>query len=120
MNVHITGIALGIAIGLVDCSLFAATGMPITAPLAVEAVVFWAAVGWAIHTVPVKLPGIVKGVAISWFLNIPWILEYAVVQGQAEIFMPMAVLGTLFGAVAGLVSAYLKRRSGAAAAGRTA
>lgn len=109
MKKHLIGLSLGLVIGVVDCALFTASGMEMTAAMIFEALLFWTAVGWVIHVVNVRLPNLVKGAVISLFLNAPWIIEYVAIQGMSDMLMPMVIVGVIFGSIAGLISGRLNR-----------
>ncbi len=112
MHTHITGLALGLAIGLIDCAIFAMSGEQLPAALVAVAIAFWATVGWAIHVTPQGLPPLAKGISVAWLMNAPWFLEYIMLQGQAEMAVPMVVLATVFGAALGYLSNLIHKRSG--------
>ena len=93
-----------------DCALFAASGMEMTNAMIFEALLFWTAVGWVIHVVDMKVPNVIKGGVISLFLNSPWIVEYVGIQGMSDMLMPMIIVGTVFGIIAGFVSGWIKSK----------
>ena len=110
MKKHLLGLALGLVIGVADCALFAASGMEMTNAMIFEALLFWTAVGWVIHVVDMKVPNVIKGGVISLFLNSPWIVEYVGIQGMSDMLMPMIIVGTVFGIIAGFVSGWIKSK----------
>ncbi len=110
MKNHLAGLIIGLVAGGVDCALFAASGMAITVPVAASGLLSWMAVGWTIHMVEMPVPSIVKGTLISVFFMIPWIIEFVVNQKQADLLLPMLVVGTVFGGALGLVSRYVGER----------
>ncbi|MEH6629589.1 MAG: hypothetical protein V7776_02105 [Halopseudomonas aestusnigri] len=117
MKKHLIGLILGLAIGIIDCGLFAASGMPLTTPVILSALVFWTAVGWVIHLVTIPLPTTVKGFVVSLFLNTPWIIEFVFVQGLSDMLIPMLSVAAIFGLLLGLASGIIEKK---AAKGATA
>ncbi|MDX1737283.1 MAG: hypothetical protein R3261_03555 [Alphaproteobacteria bacterium] len=110
MSNHLQGIVLGTIIGLVDCGLFMLSGMPITGLMALEAVLFWMAVGWVIHMIPLAVPNFIKGIIFAGFLNLPWIIEFAYIQSLPDMVVPMVGVAVVLGALSGFMSGLLKKR----------
>ncbi|WP_419903128.1 hypothetical protein [Kiloniella sp.] len=111
MKNHLIGLILGLVIGVIDCGLFAASGMPLTPPVIISALVFWTAVGWVIHSVTIPLPSILKGLVVSLFLNTPWIIEFVFVQELSDMLIPMLSVATIFGVLLGLTSGIINKKS---------
>ena len=111
MKKHITGLIIGLAIGALDCALFAVAGESLTTAIVTTALSFWMTIGWAVHMAEVPIPSVFKGVLIAWFFNVSWVIEFVINQGQTDLLIPMLVLATVFGAVIGLTSQYFRRRT---------
>ena len=110
MKSHIIGLLLGLCVGVLDCALFAASGMPLTLPAIMSALIFWTAVGWIVHKVDMSLPSVVKGLIVSLLLNLPWVIEFVIIQQMSDLLLPMIAVATLFGALLGFASGFLKAR----------
>lgn len=109
MKLHLTGLAMGLAVGLIDCVLFSLVEGALPLALIATAVTFWTTVGWAVHVAPLSFVPVLKGIVVSWFMNIPWFIEYVALQGQNEMAIPMIGLATVFGALLGLVSGFIHK-----------
>ena len=110
MKNHLTGILIGFLVGVIDCTLFIASGEPVTGAMVAGALTFWPTVGWAVHMIDMPAPAAIKGILVALFFNVPWIIEYVISQGQSELFAIMIGLGTVFGAVLGQISQFIRRR----------
>ncbi len=111
MKTHMIGLGLGLTIGIIDCGLFTASGMPLTTPVIISALVFWTTVGWVIHSVTIPLPSMVKGLGISLFLNTPWIIEFVFVQELSDMLVPMLSVAAIFGLLLGFTSGIIKKKT---------
>ncbi len=110
MRKSLTGAVLGATIGVIDCVLFLALGETVTTAMAIGAIAFWTTVGWAVHLADTNIRGAAKGAAISLFMNVPWIVEFALVQQQPGFAVPMIAISVVFGAVLGILSNRLGSR----------
>lgn len=117
MKHHVTGILIGFVVGLVDCALFVVSGEPLTGAMIATALTFWPTIGWAVHMTDIPLPAAAKGILVALFFNVPWIIEYVVSQGHTDLFVVMIGLATVFGALIGLTSQYIRRRQSVPALG---
>jgi hypothetical protein len=109
MGRHLVGLGIGIAAGVADCLVYYLSGMSIGIATAVSGVAFWATVGWAIHATHGSAPGYLRGILISLFFNIPWLIEFAWNQGATDLLVPVLIVGTVLGAAMGAVSQRLRR-----------
>ncbi|NRA83006.1 MAG: hypothetical protein HRU22_04270 [Gammaproteobacteria bacterium] len=110
MHIHITGLLIGFIIGAIDCGIIILSG-PVTIPDFVSALFVWTMVGWAIHTsADMPIHPVIKAVVISWFFNIPWLIEFTVIHEQPNFFIPIIMMATIFGTVIGFLSQWAKRR----------
>ena len=112
MTKLLTGLSLGLMAGLGDCALFWAMGTPITFEMALGGVIFWMGVGLAIHAISLPFPYMIKGIALSLLFNIPWIIEYTIVQQQIDFLAPMVAVAIFWGLLIGISSKFLHVKMG--------
>ena len=104
MKNSIQGLILGFVIGAVDCGLYLAMGAPISSFDIAIALSFWTIAGWLIHVVQLAVPNLLKGLIVSFALNVPWAIHFTA-QGMAQDVLPfMVVVGSLFGLFLGWLS----------------
>lgn len=101
---HLVGLAIGIIAGLVDCLIYYLSGMSIPIATAVSGVAFWATVGWTIHATHGAAPGYLRGILISLFFNVPWLVEFAWNQGATDLVLPILVVAVVLGVAMGAIS----------------
>ena len=110
MRNHMIGLLAGFVAGLVDCAIFAASGMAISLATAGSGIVFWMTVGWTIHNIAMPVPAVFKGVIVALFMSTPWIIELVGNQGGGDLLAPILIVAVCLGSILGLVSAFIGKR----------
>ena len=111
MKIFLAGLTAGAAIGLIDCSLFLAMGMPLSSAEIATAFSFWAICGLVIFSVSwPAMPGMLKGVFLSSAMNLPWMIDFHA-RGMGEMLPMVMGLALIFGLALGAASSLVGKPS---------
>jgi len=96
----ITGILLGVCAGIIDITPMMFQKLPLVSIL--SAFSMWVALGFIISTSALKIPGVLKGLLLSFLMLLP----NAILIGNEEPFslIPIGIMTVILGALLGFVS----------------
>ena len=109
MNISIAGLMAGATIGLIDCGLFMAMGLPVGGSEIASALSFWSVSGLVIFSISWPgMPFMLKGVILASLLNLPWMIDFHA-RGMGEMLPMVMGLALIFGLALGWASGWMAR-----------
>jgi hypothetical protein len=100
-----SGIAIGVAAGIIDVIPMVIQQVPINGCL--SAFFMWVVVGFFISTSSLKLTGILKGIVISFIILLP--MTFVIAWSEPFALVPIGVMTFILGAASGFTIQKLYR-----------
>jgi hypothetical protein len=95
------GFGVGAIAGVLDIILIYLVE-PTSSPwLLAQAGIAWVLFGWIVVSTSSGLPPLWHGIVITLLINIPWYINFSVLQGDVTHLPPLIVQGVVFGALFG-------------------